>query len=520
MQTPFIPSCFLALALLCVGAHAAEPNTAQTAAQGFVFASMPGSSGRDVLVLQSVATKTDYRLDGYAAQDGKALGKFLPPGDYTVFAARAQKLPKSYPTVTVAAGRLTDMGALLFIDEGDGKAVLLPTRNADSKRNAQAALTQLAAPFAGSEPLEWRMDTVPEPMIWRGNQSGNLADLQKLHESRTPGAVPVLKRMRETTAADTFLSLAKTAAAPATGKFVQDAQGRMYFGAALGQVRVRDANGVWSAIDTGCLHTVSAVEAWGEQLLAGFDNGDVRRSVDGGKTWTVVAELERRTPVIDLSRFDDQWYVATAKPKALRNGMPSIEHVSVYTARKDDLSDISKSKELPVESEPLVLANARTFKGYYYVNAFPKLWRLDAATQQWRALGPADTDVHGFQVASGNGTLAAYRIKGGFSKLFVSADHGETWSKYDNPPYVIMDIRFTTPTQGQAVRWNMGAFSGNIELLDYDRAKDAWTKTVEAPAGCNLAFADASQTAKLCVTPGGNILGYADRKWAIEFAAD
>lgn len=519
MLTKFIHSGLLALALLCSGAQAADANAPQTATQGFVFASTPGASGRDILVLQSVATKEDYRLEAFAAQDGKALGKFMPPGEYTVFAARAQKLPKTYPPVTVVAGRLTDLGALLFVDEGDGKAVLLSTRNADSTRNAQAALTQLAAPFAGSEPVEWHMDKVPEPMIWRDTRAGVLTDLQKQHEIRTPNAVPVFQRMRETTAIDTFLSLAKTAAAPATGKVVQDAHGRMYFGAALGQLRVRDANGTWSAIDTGCLHPVTAVEVWGEQLLAGFDNGDVRRSVDGGKTWTVVASLERRTPVIDLSRFADQWFVATARPKMLRNGMRSLEQVSVYSALKDDLSDIVKNRDLPVESEPLVLANARVFKGYYYVNAFPKLWRLDAATMQWRTVSP-DTEVHGFQVGADNGTLAAYRIKGGFSKLFVSADHGETWSKYDNPPYVIMDIRFTTPTQGQAVRWNMGAFSSTIELLEYDRAKDAWTKTVEAPAGCNLAFADASQTVKLCVTPGGNILSYADRKWGVEFAAD
>jgi hypothetical protein len=510
-----------ALALLCSAVHAVEPPTLPAATQGLVFASMPGSGPSDTLILQAVRDKTDYRLGGFAAKDGKALGKFMPPGDYELVAARGQKLSKTYPLVTVVAGRVTDMGALVFVDLGDSKVVMLPTHNADSQRNLEGALADLGAAFSGSEPVVWRSAKVPEPFLWRqelGLRFGLLTDLQKVHESRTT-ETPLLRRMRETTSTDTFLSLAKTVAVPTTGKPVQDAQGRMFFGASLGQVRVRDAGGVWSSIDTGCLHTVTAVESWGEQLLAGYDNGDVRRSLDGGKTWTVVASLERRMPVIDISRVAEQWLVTTVRPKYLRNGLASMDQVSVYNGSKDDFSDIRKNRDLEVESEPLVRASASAFKGYYYVNAFPKLWRLDTATMQWRAVGP-DTEVHGFQIAPATGTLAAYRIKGGFSKLFVSTDLGDTWAKYDNPPYVIMDIRFANATQGQAVRWNMGALSGTLELLDYDRAKDSWTKTAEAPAGCRQAFVDASSAIKLCVTPDGNILSLAQGKWAIEFAAD
>lgn len=521
MFIKLIHSGLFAFVLMCSGANAAEPTAAQAPTSGFVFASMPGMTPQDTVTLLSVRDKADYKLGGFASADGKALGKFLPAGDYELVAARGQKLGKSYPLVTVVAGRLTDMGALVFVDLGDNKVVMLPTHNADSHRNVDAALKELGAPYTGSEALLWRTDKVPEPFFWRqelGLRYGLLADLQKVHENRTT-ETPVLRRMREATSVGSFLSLAKSAALPTTAKPVLDAQGRLVFGAALGQLRVRDASGAWSNIDTGCLHTVTAVELWGDQWLAGFDNGDVRRSQDGGKTWAVVASLERRRPVIDISRVADQWLVSTVRPKYLRNAMLSADQISIYTARKDDFSDIAKNRDLEVESEPLVRASAMAHKGFYYVNAYPKLWRLDTATMQWRALGP-DTEVHGFQVAPDNGTLAAYRIKGGFSRLFVSADHGETWTKYDNPPYVIMDIRFANPSQGKAVRWNTGALSGTLELLDYDRAKDAWTKTSEAPAGCKQAFVDGSHNVKLCVTPDGNILGYANGKWAIEFAAD
>ena len=512
----------LGATLLALLAHASVQTTPVDASDGAVFASLPGGKPSDILILQSTGVqKADYTIPTRATLDGIAFGARVPRGEYKLLAVRGSLLSSNYPVVKVETGRMTDMGTLVFVNAGDNRNVLFPTRNAQSSRNMEAARRELGAPFSANEPVVWLSDMVPNPLRLKENfgmRFGLMADLKKAYESRVT-AEPVFSIYRDGVSIDAFLSAAKKAARPATKKPVEDAQGRMFFGAPLGQVRLRDAGGVWSALDTGCLHTVTAVEWWGSRLLAGFDNGEIRQSLDDGKTWNVVASLESMTAVIDISRLADQWFITTARSITLRNGLDSVDQISVYSALKDDLTDIIKNRDFTVDKEPFVTPSAKSHKNFLYVNAFLKLWRMDAATMQWRAVGP-DTDLHGFQVAPDSGALAAYRIKGAFSKLFVSADHGETWSKYDNPPYVIMDIRFTGPNQGQTARWNMSAFSGAIELLQYDKSRDNWTKSGDAPAGCNLAFADKTHAVKLCVTPGGNILSNADGKWAIEFAAE
>lgn len=503
----------LLLAAFCHVAQAAD------SVQGYVLASLPGAEPADTLVLESVNDKAKYRLAKLASRGGHTLGIALPAGDYRLHKWRDGFMPP-YPTITVMAGRLTDMGSLVPVPVGNNDMVLLPLHNAETARNAQAAAAELQS-LQSRAPLPWRVERVPAPsqvVLDPGQRFGLIPYLLKYYEARA-NAAPIGKRLREVVSVDEFAALAKLATPPLTQKLVMDAQGRSYFGAALGQIRVRDANGTWSALDTGSLHTITAVAASAGQLLAGFENGMVRSSSDGGATWKAAAALDPSVAVVDISRLGDQWLITTARGLVLRSGLRSVDQMVVHAARAADLSDLAKLREFPVETEPLVRPGAASFGNYFYVNAYPKLWRLDLATQQWQSVGP-DTDVSGFQVAPGNGTLAAYRIRGAFSKLYVSTDHGGSWRKADNPPYVIMDIRFTDADNGQAVRWNTGAFSGVIELLQYDRTKDSWTKAVDAPVGCVAALPDASHRARFCVARGGNILSLADGKWTAEFAVD
>lgn len=502
------------------GAWAAESAAQLAPTHGYVYASLPGAEPGDTLVLQSVADESKHTLPARVDADGNAVGMWLPAGDYKLYRWRGLWMG-NYPSVSVKAARLTDLGSLVAVPVGSNDLVLLPVHSSESARNAAVALAEFQPVLVDKEPIQWRMAQTPAPFRIREVSEkafGLIVDLLSIYESRT-NAAPMSKQLREAGEADAFLRLAKFATPPLTQKPVQDAQGRMFFGAALGQVRVREASGAWTAIDTGSLHSVTAVAVRDALMVAGFDNGTLRASDDGGKTWNPVTAWDRSSSVVDITRLDAQWLVTTAHNTILRGGLRSVDQMTVYGGKADDLGDLAKLKDFALETEALFRPHAEAFQGYYYLNAFPKLWRLDVANQQWRAVGP-DTDVHGFQVSPVSGTLAAYRIKGGFSRLYVSTDHAQTWTRYDNPPYVIMDIRFANAEQGQAVRWNTGAFSGTVELMQYDRPTDAWTKSVEAPPGCVRVLPDAQHTARLCVTKGGNILSLAGGKWLAEFAVD
>lgn len=492
---------------------------AQDNPQGLVIVSLPGGLASDTLTLQGVTDKTNYKLERVPARQGKLATKWLPPGDYVVNSWR-DRFVKGYALVSVQAGRVTDLGSLLPIPVGNNDLVLLPVQTPEGAEAVQEFLASQQSKLSSTDTLVWRMSAVPQPFrIYEGSPLfGLIPELLARYENRT-NAPPVNRSLRQKAEVADFLAAAQAATPPLTTKAVYDAQGRGYFGAALGQIRVRDANGAWTAVNTGSLHTVTAVAVAPDRMVAGFDNGTVRLSKDGGASWARVAALGQDQPVIDITRIEDRWFLTVGHAITVRPSFPSFDQLTVFASKSPELSDLAKLRDFKVEAEPLVRPSAAAFGHYLYVNANPALWRLDTANDQWRAVTP-DTDVSSFQVAPGNGTLAAYRIKGAFSKLFVSTDDGQNWKKLDNPPYVIHDIRFLDAKQGQATRWNTGAFSGIVEVMDYDSGRDAWVKVSEAPNGCTYTLPDATHKVRSCVTRGGNILSLVDGKWVIEYAVE
>lgn len=207
----------------------------------------------------------------------------------------------------------------------------------------------------------------------------------------------------------------------------------------------------------------------------------------------------------------------------MRFGLEMTDRLSLYVSESDDFSGLKLLKEATTDPNLVALnfqgERAEAVGNYYFVLMSPALLRLDLNTMELRDISPP-VRMDGFRTSRTSNLITAWRQQGMFSKLFVSSDFGDSWREYDAPPYIIHQIYFETPSDGRAVRMAAGAFTGTLEMFKYDSSKNNWTKTHEAPRGCNFMFHDDAGIARFCITAGGSILSYVDDKWSMEFSAE
>jgi hypothetical protein len=279
-------------------------------------------------------------------------------------------------------------------------------------------------------------------------------------------------------------------------------------------------------LDTGTLESITAVAATATQLVVGTSGGSIRGSDDAGLSWRRLTQLPTNEAIIDIDRANNRWLVLAAT--IMRNERIPLfrcaNEIKVYSALRD-LSELSflrlvtVAKAVPLHgfgglSDPFVGVVAGS---NYYVNAVSEISKLDTTTMQWSALKPSH-EVTSFQVSGDPGVVTALLAKGGFSKVSASFENGATWSAYNRPPYVIYDVRLTSADQGEAARWNLGAFTAKLEFLTYEPTKKVWLQAYDAPLGCKLMLRDADFSQRFCLTSGGSILAHQGDKWVAEFA--
>lgn len=510
------------LALLitgCVSVPATQSPSQLSSNHGYVYVNLPKGQPSDKLMLKSLMDDSQYTLLSRSDSDVHALGLWLPAGEYKLFKWDDSNLD-GYPPLKVEVGRLTDLGSFIPIQIGGYEFVVLPVRPPEFSKNVDIPINEYKAFLKSKETIEWKPEKTPNPTKSQFNAAGYGIVVELLLEYERHANKPSInKQLRGATSIQDFFRLAKMAAPPLTKESGRDAAGRIYYGADLGQIRVRKPVGEWDAIDTGTLNSVTAVEVSGAMIVAGFENGVIKVSENAGVTWKEIVSLGRNTSVLDIDRVGGDWIILATRKATDNRSLKGIEQIVVYRAKRNDFKDITNIKQIEIKAPIYFVPHGEAVNDYYYVSSFPDLLRLNVVTSEWKTVTPP-TDVSGFHVSPTTGVIAAYRIMGAFSKLFVSTDQGESWSKYDNPPYVIMDIHFKSKTDGEATRWSMGAFSGNIELLKYNNLQDSWSKTGEAPHGCGRLLIDVSNMGKFCITTAGSILKFVDRNWVAEFAVD
>lgn len=504
----------------CVSTPVVQSPSQLSPTHGYVFADSPKI--QPSLSISSLQDGTQF--DFIKRSDESSYGVWVPSGEYKLERWYGHTL-EGYSPFMVKAGQITNLGSLVAVSIGDHKQVVLPVKHPDNLKKIEETIHEFGPFLSSKGVIEWQTDGVPKPfeVSWCPGcvqPTSGLVVIALTAIGQEITRPPINKQLNDAKTIDDYFRIAKAGSPPLTKTPGVDAAAKLFFGADLGQIRVRSPSGVWSAIDTGVLNTVTAVAVFGTQIVAGFDDGTIRYSEDSGNTWKKATALGQNFVVSDIDRVEGGWLVLSERQKSYVHGGKITDQIAVFQAKRSDFGDIARIKSVdittPVNSG---FARGEVNNGYYYFNTGFELIRLDIASMIWKSVSPP-TEVSSFRISQATGVIAAYKIQGMFSKLFVSSNHGDTWTKYDHPPYVIDDIRFENSTEGRAVRMSMGAFSGTFEFLQYDRATDSWNKTVEAPDGCVRILPDVNHTARFCVTSGGNILRNENSKWIAEYSLD
>jgi hypothetical protein len=514
----------LSLAMLPLTGMAADIQPGAPGA-GVVVASFPA---REVAV-NGLTVKGGPRNKSFDLQliPGRAdmlAGAWLPEGDYTLVTLDGRDVEGS-PSFHVKAGAATDLGALVEVDLGNYHGAVAHIHNQRADADAALALAALSAPqpidivswAPGDAPLKLAVEAANNPL--GGLVVGIMADINH-HKN----AKPLSERLGKSETSESLLTAAKDSALPYMMRGVRDANGKLYYGGDLGQVRVRDPQGTWGTLDTGSLHRVTALAIAGDLLVAGMDNGTLRASHDEGKHWDEVAHLDcGGGRVTDLEFSGDRW-AATAMTgrEMFGEAYPRLfihSSICVYVSDDADITHLTERKKAVSDGLRYYGMNGHLAKNAYFTLIAPDLMRLDLATMTWSKVAIPDS-VTNFDMNEASHTAVAAHAQGMFSSVFLSTDDGATWKKIDRPPYVIKDIAFLSPTEGYAVRMQPHTFTVQTLTYSYNAAANQWMKTKELPLDCAAAMSDADGKPAFCLTRGGSILNLASTPMALEYLRD
>lgn len=455
----------------------------------------------------------------------QAHGIWLPEGDYVMSGWDLSHWPRDTPPFTVKRRQVTSLGGFVPLELGGYDFAVMPMQTTEIREETALAIRDLRAYLDPSKPIiEWTTSDMPPifRMTLSSTGLGLIPDLLMEYE-RHVNKPPVLAQIRAAKTKDELLNGAKAITPPTTLGYAQLPDGSLLYGAELGQIKVRKPNKDWGSLDTGTLHTVTAVTTrrTTPEILTGSDDGVIRRgAVEGG--WIALKRLPRREKIVALlAGANEQKFVVSAEEVTARGIITttSTKAVTVYTAKQDDFSDLEELRHFELSMPNFWTTHAEMTSNSLYLNVLPDLWRFRSDAKTWEKVNPP-TDVTRFSLSGDGRTLIAYKLQGAFSKLYLSKDTGASWIQKDAPPYTIVDIFFSDETRGVATRWSAGAFSGNYEFMRYDAAGDRWVKTEELPDACKRIIWTADLNEKLCISNGQSILRKEPTGWRVEYAVE
>lgn len=508
-------SCALVLSA-CATNPASQPDVSN-GTDGLVYAtSLNSKMWKDAVQIKSVSTQQiyDLRIDQRARIE--TMHAWIPAGDYVLASWDGAKYP-AYEPIHVVSRQVTDLGTLIPVQVGEYKFVVLPLHEKDMA----PAMATLRATYPGdldnAAANLWSPSAMAPQLTQPGQGGGGLVMDLILAYARKLAAPPINQGLTASKSMRQFLAVAEAESPPTTQVGVADRAGDLYFGAALGEIRVRHPDGYWSAINTGVIHQVTAVGWNGHWLVAGYDDGSIRISEDRGAHWSRDATLPSRDPVLSLEWTGQRWLVETF------DGLVTIpfenvgKDVAVYESKNASPSDFSEIYKK--RSREYTQCNVQLVGHSYYVSTEHEVDRLDLNSMKW-AVMKLPTFATAFYVAPDHRTMTVTHAAGIFSSVWMSRDGGAHWVKTSRPTIVDLDVKYLSPRSGVAVQFQLLANSSRLRLWRYSASAQDWKlDEPEPPSSCVWFVDDARGVPTYCVTRGWDILARHAGSWAIEATA-
>ena len=356
------------------------------------------------------------------------------------------------------------------------------------------------------------------PLLTQPGQAGGglIADLIVAY-ARKLAKPPINARLTDSNSMQDFLTVAEAESPPTTRVGVADASGNLYFGAALGEIRVRHPDGHWSAINTGVIHQVTALGWNGHLLVAGYDDGSIQTSDDLGAHWSHAASLPSGDPVYGLNWTGQRWLAETFDGRVVIANVLQGSHLAVYLSKDSAPSDFS---EIYKKSTAGIMTSYVQLVGdSYYICTSLGLARLDLGSMKWQNVSLPDSPGY-FYVADDNRTMTLVHGGGIFTSVWKSLDGGASWTKTARPSMSIAEAKYLTPDTGVAVEIYVGWNSGSLRLWRYSSAVQDWKLDEPLPpSSCVWMVDDAHRIPTYCITRGWDIMAKHDGVWKVEAAA-
>lgn len=518
---------FITLALsACVTTPTAPKQSAELLAptHGYVYANFPkGANGNAMVITPVTNAKKTYSLVYRDDKNAQAYGLWLPEGEYKISKWDTVAWGE-YPTFSVKAGQITNLGSFVVLEVGGYEFVVLPLNHEETAMRINAAQQEFKTVLTSQDIIQWNPQITPTPIKNPVPPSGLglIVDWMNAYQLKV-NKPSIHKQLNETKDINAFFAIAKSTMPPQTHEHAIDKNQTLYYGADFGQVRTRSSAGEWSSIDTNTLAAVSAVEVFANEIVTGYQDGTIRVSTDNGNTWKKVNSFATDEVVKDIDRVGSEWFVIThTSQSTYRGDAVNSMRQKVYRSTKGDLKNLTLLKEFNKnESFYAPPPHAEIAGDFYFMPFYTDLYRLNIKTQEWKFITPGKA-IHDLHIDEKTNVLTSWLAAGAFSKLHISTDNGDTWKELESPSFQIDNVYFTSPTEGKATRLAMGMFNTTWEDNVYDSAKNSWKKTSEGPAGCLSLLQDETKLKQFCVMPGGNILSKknAENKWAAEFVVN